>query len=69
MAEEILLQVKIDANLKNAAEKIYREMGLNFSEAVSLFAKKSVELGTAPFVIPTEKRLPLALCRNMQIKI
>ena len=53
---EIVLQIQIDADLKNAAEKIYNSMGLNFSDAVKLFAKKSVELGTAPFIISTEKK-------------
>lgn len=52
---EVVLQIQIDADLKNAAEKIYNSMGLNFSDAVKLFAKKSVELGTAPFIISTEK--------------
>ena len=53
---EVVLQIQIDADLKNDAEKIYNAMGLNFSEAVRLFAKKSVELGTAPFAISTEKK-------------
>lgn len=66
---EVVLQIQIDADLKNDAEKIYNAMGLNFSEAVRLFAKKSVELGTTPFAISTEKNLHLARCRSMQIKI
>ena len=53
---EIVLQIRIDADLKNAAEKIYNKMGLNLTEAVRLFAKKSVELGTAPFAISTETK-------------
>ena len=53
---EIVLQIQIDADLKNAAEKIYNSMGLNFSDAVRLFAKKSIELGTTPFEISTEKK-------------
>ena len=66
---EVVLQIQIDADLKNAAEKIYNSMGLNFSAAVKLFAKKSVELGTAPFIISTEKNLHSARCRSTQIKI
>ena len=56
MAEEILFQMRMEADLKNAAENIYAKMGLNFSEAVRLFAKKSIELGTAPFEISANKK-------------
>ena len=55
MAEEILFQIRMDADLKNAAEKIYSNFGLNFSEAVRLFAKKSIEAGTVPFEIQPKK--------------
>lgn len=53
MAVEIL-EVPMDADLKRAVEKLYRNMGMNFSEAVRLFAKKSVELGAAPFAMETK---------------
>mgnify|MGYP002621626498 FL=1 len=58
---EIVLQIQIDADLKNAAEKIYNKMGLNLTEAVRLFAQKSVELGTAPFAISTKKNTAFGL--------
>lgn len=53
MAVEIL-QVPMDADLKNSVEKLYRDMGINFAEAIRQFAKKSVELGAAPFAMETE---------------
>ena len=56
MTHEVVLQVRMDADLKNAAEKIYLDMGINFAEAVRLFAKKSVELGTSPFTISENKK-------------
>lgn len=66
MAVEIL-EVQIDADLKRAVEKLYRDMGINFSEVVRLFAKKSVELGKAPFAITTEKNRREVMAKALEI--
>ena len=51
MAKEATLQVRIDAELKEKAEALYREMGTSFAEAVRIFAKQSVQENGMPFVV------------------
>lgn len=51
MAKEAILQVRIDADIKEKAEKLYREMGTSLAEAVRIFAKQSVLENGMPFVI------------------
>lgn len=51
MAKEATLQVRIDADLKEKAEALYRELGTSFAEAVRIFAKQSVLKNGMPFVI------------------
>ena len=51
MAKEAILQVRIDADVKEKAEKLYREMGTSLAEAVRIFAKQSVLENGMPFVI------------------
>lgn len=36
---------------KNAAEKLYKELGTSFAEAVRIFAKKSIDEQALPFSI------------------
>ncbi len=42
MAKEATLQVRMDAQLKESVEMLYREMGTSFAEAVRIFAKQSM---------------------------
>lgn len=49
MAKEEILQVRMDKDLKDAAEKLYADLGTSFAEAVRIFAKKSVEEQAMPF--------------------
>ena len=42
MAKEATLQVRMDADLKEKAETLYKEMGTSFAEAVRIFAQQSV---------------------------
>ena len=51
MAKEATLQVRTDADLKEKAEALYREMGTSLAEAVRIFAKQSVLKNGMPFVI------------------
>lgn len=51
MAKEATLQVRMDADLKEKAEALYRELGTSFAEAVRIFAKQSVLENGMPFVI------------------
>ena len=51
MAKEATLQVRMDADLKEEAEKLYHDMGTSLAEAVRIFAKQSVLQGGMPFPI------------------
>ncbi len=49
MAEEAVLQVAMDAELMDRAERLYQRLGTSFAEAVRIFARRSVEEGAMPF--------------------
>ena len=51
MAKEATLQVRMDADLKDQVETLYKKMGTSFAEAVRIFAKQSVQENAMPFVI------------------
>ena len=51
MAKEATLQVRMDAELKEKAEKLYSDMGTSFAEAVRIFARQSVLKNRMPFVV------------------
>ncbi len=51
MANEYILQVPLDAELKDAAEAVYRRMGVSLAEAVQIFTKRSVEMDASPITI------------------
>ena len=44
-----LLQIRVDEELKNQANAIYSELGIDLSTAVRMFLKKSVQIGGFPF--------------------
>lgn len=49
MAKEATLQVRMDAELKEQAELLYKQLGTSFAEAVRIFARQSVEEKAMPF--------------------
>ena len=51
MAKEATLQVRMDADLKEQVEELYKKMGTSFAEAVRIFAKQSVHENAMPFVV------------------
>ena len=51
MAKESVLQVRMDSELKEEVEALYKAMGLSFAEAVRIFAKQSVAEKAMPFRI------------------
>lgn len=55
MAKEAVLQVRMDAELKEKVEALYRELGTSFAEAVRIFAKQSVLENGMPFVITANR--------------
>ena len=48
MTNEVTLEIKIDADLKESAEKLYQSLGTTFDEVIKLFVKRSVETGEVP---------------------
>ena len=60
MANEYILQVPLDSELKDAAEAVYRRMGVSLAEAVQIFAKRSVEMNASPITIKTKSARGIA---------
>lgn len=48
MTNEVTVEIKLDADLKDTAEKLYRSVGTTFNEVINLFVKRSVETGEVP---------------------
>ena len=55
MTNEVTVEIKLDADLKEAAEKLYKRIDLTLEEAIPLLVKYNVEQDTKPFDIPEEK--------------
>lgn len=51
MAKEAILQVRMDPELKEQAEILYKQLGTSFAEAVRIFARQSVEEKAMPFTM------------------
>lgn len=47
--KEAVLQVRMESELKRAAEELYKELGTSFAEVVRMLAKKSVNERQLPF--------------------
>jgi addiction module RelB/DinJ family antitoxin len=48
-----VLQVRIDADLKNKAEKVLEEMGMDLPTAIRVFLKKVIYTKSIPFNLST----------------
>lgn len=49
--KESILEVKMDSDLKEQAEKLYEQLGTTFAEAIRIFAKQSVREKAMPFTM------------------
>ncbi|MDE7019192.1 MAG: type II toxin-antitoxin system RelB/DinJ family antitoxin [Lachnospiraceae bacterium] len=56
MAKEATLQVRMDADLKEQAEELYKKLGTSFAEAVRIFARQSVQENAMPFMVRLTKQ-------------
>lgn len=54
-----LIHVSVDGNLKNDAEQLFNELGINMTMAITVFLRQSVTNQTIPFMI--EKGNPVTL--------
>lgn len=48
------ISIRMDADLKAAAESLYSELGMNLSTAFNIFVRQSLREGGIPFRITTE---------------
>lgn len=48
------IQIRIDEQEKKAAQEVLEKMGLNFSSAIKLFFKKTVQEQRLPFELSAE---------------
>lgn len=48
------INIRIDDKLKDEAEKLFDELGLNMSSAFNVFLKQSIRQGGIPFEITTK---------------
>lgn len=51
MAKDGLVQVRMDADIKEEVESLYRDLGTSFAEAVRMFAVQSIKAQGMPFRI------------------
>ena len=51
MAKDGLVQVRMDAKLKEEVENLYRDLGTSFAEAIRMFAVQSIKVQGMPFRI------------------
>ncbi len=49
MPKESIAQIRMDTDVKEAVEKIYRDLGTTFAEAVRIFAVQSIREKGFPF--------------------
>lgn len=40
MTNEVTIEIKLDANLKNAAEKLYKSVGTTFNDVIKIFVER-----------------------------
>lgn len=51
MAETINVTIRLDKEVKERAEKLFNELGMNLSTAFNVFARQSLRQGKIPFEI------------------
>lgn len=49
MSKTVNMNVRIDAESKEAAEQIYKRLGLSLPDAIRVFIEKSLYVGGLPF--------------------
>lgn len=53
MANTTNISIRMDNDLKSAAEELYSELGMNLSTAFNIFVRQSLREGGIPFKITT----------------
>ena len=60
MAKESTMQLRMDSEMKEQVEALYRSMGTSFAEAVRIFAAKSLLVNGLPFQMTAVADKPAA---------
>lgn len=55
MAKQAVYQIRMDEDIKNQVEQLYKNLGTSFAEAIRIFAVQSIREQGLPFT-PTEVR-------------
>ena len=50
MAKEAVVQIRMDSEVKESVENVYKNLGTSFAEAVRIFANQSIKVKGFPFV-------------------
>lgn len=48
------INIRVDDDLKEDAEKLFNALGLNFSSAINIFISQAVREGGLPFAVTTK---------------
>jgi len=55
MAETTNINIRLDKNIKEQAEELFSEFGMNITTAINVFMRQSIREGRIPFEISLEK--------------
>ena len=66
--ETINLSIRMDKELKEEAENLFSELGMNMTTALNVFVRQSVRQGKIPFEITLNKPNPETLAALREIK-
>lgn len=53
------ITIKIDDKLKNEADKLFNDLGLDFNTAINIFLRISINTQSIPFKIEKTKQLDI----------
>ena len=53
------ITIKIDDKLKNEADKLFNDLGLDFNTAINIFLRTSINTQSIPFKIEKTKQLDI----------
>lgn len=56
MAKESTMQLRMDSDMKERVEALYRSMGTSFAEGIRMFAAQSLRVNGLPFQLTAESQ-------------
>lgn len=67
-ADTINLSIRMDKSLKEQAESLFSELGMNMTTALTVFVRQSVRQGKIPFEITLNKPNPETMAAIREIE-